>query len=410
MSGIVTGRCVPLGISCTERQTRNLAADISIIIPCLNEADSLRHALHSANAALQGIAGLNLAGEIVVVDNGSTDNSAQIAQEQGCRIIHCPTRGYGNALMAGINQTSSPFLIMGDADGSYDFTEAVPMIRQLQVGYDLCMGTRLKGKILPGAMPWKNRYIGNPLLTRLLNLFFHSGLSDAYCGLRAFTREAYLKMKLTSPGMELASEMVVKASFLKLKRTEVPVTLHPDRRNHGPHLKPWRDGWTGLKLLLLYSPKWLFFIPAMVMMGLAGMMMTALLLTPEPQSFFLGPLRLGDHWMIFAGGLFIIGYQVFSFGVISTIYHYNRNGPAIQPWFSAKLMQFMSLENLVIMSAILVFAGVLILSYVSGKWIMASFGPLFKLRYMMAGTILIVLGIQTFFSGFIFALLLEEER
>jgi hypothetical protein len=329
---------------------------------------------------------------------------------QGCQVICCPKRGYGNALRAGIDQTNSPFLVMGDADGSYDFTEAIHMIHKLQAGYDLCNGTRLKGKILPGAMPWKNRYIGNPLLSHLLNLFFHSGLSDAYCGLRAFTREAYGKMKLSSPGMEFACEMVVKAASLKLKSTEVPVTLHPDRRTRGPHLRPWLDGWSGLKLLLMHSPKWLFFIPSLVIIGLAILMMMALLVTPEPQSFILGPFRLGDHWMIFAGGLLTIGYQVFIFGVISSIYHYSRNGPAFQPPFTTGLIRWLSPENLAMVSAILVLVGLLILAYVSGKWIMASFGPLFERRHMMAGTLFIVLGIQTFFAGFIFALILGEER
>ena len=217
--------------------------DVTIVMPCLNETQSLPHCIGNALDALARLrAELGLTGEIVIADNGSTDGSQALAAELGARVVPVARRGYGAALIGGCEAAFGRLIMMGDCDGSYDFTEGVTMIAKLEEGYDLCMGSRFKGGIAPGAMPWKNRYIGNPALTGILALFFRSGISDAHCGLRAIRKEAFERLKLTGSGMEFASEMVIKAALLKLKMTEVPATLSPDLRARPPHLRPWRDG------------------------------------------------------------------------------------------------------------------------------------------------------------------------
>ena len=224
--------------------------DVTILMPCLNESKTLSLCITSARAALDELQPLGLTGEILISDNGSTDGSQKIASDLGVRTVTCLEPGYGNALISGARAARGRYIVMGDADASYDFKEAVPMVLKLRDGYDVCLGSRFKGRIAPGAMPWKNRFIGNPLLTGLLNLFYRSGLSDAHCGLRAVTRQAFDRMSLNCPGMEFASEMVVKACLQNLKRAEVPVTLYKDLRGRSPHLKPWSDGKRHVRFLL----------------------------------------------------------------------------------------------------------------------------------------------------------------
>jgi glycosyltransferase involved in cell wall biosynthesis len=201
--------------------------DVSIVMPCLNEADSLPKAVETAFSALQTLLAQGFSGEVVISDNGSSDGSPELAERLGCRVVRARDKGYGSALQAGIAACRGRYVVMGDSDASYDFRESVPMVRKLADGCDICMGSRFQGRILPGAMPWKNRWLGNPVLTGVLNLFFRTGFSDAHCGLRAFTKDAFARMRLTSPGMEFASEMAVKAALTGLKRAEVPVTLYP---------------------------------------------------------------------------------------------------------------------------------------------------------------------------------------
>ena len=244
--------------------------DVTVVMPCLNEIVSLPHCIANARDALERITALyGLTGEIVIADNGSSDGSQELAETLGARVVPVQQKGYGAALIGGCEGAFGRFLLMGDADGSYDFTDGVPMIGRLLEGADICMGSRFKGGIAPGAMPWKNRYIGNPILTGILNLFFRSGVSDAHCGLRAITRDAFRSLRLSGTGMEFASEMVIKASLKKFRIAEVPATLAKDLRDRPPHLRPWRDGWRHLRYLLMLSPTWVFGVPGIVATCLA---------------------------------------------------------------------------------------------------------------------------------------------
>jgi glycosyltransferase involved in cell wall biosynthesis len=230
--------------------------DVTIVMPCLNEAEWLPVCIANAKEALDAMyRELDLVGEIVIADNGSVDDSQFVARSLGVRVVDVDERGYGAALAGGFRSANGTYLVMGDADGSYDFRESVWMVRRLVEGADLCMGSRFKGRIEPGAMPWLNRYVGNPVLTFVLNLLFRAGISDAHCGLRALTRASFERLSLSGRGMEFASEMIVKAALIDLKIVEVPTTLSKDLRNRPPHLRPWRDGWRHLRYLLTLSPR-----------------------------------------------------------------------------------------------------------------------------------------------------------
>ena len=240
------------------------ALELSILMPCLNEAETLEGCIRAAGGWLSSS---GCAGEIVVADNGSTDGSVEIAERCGARVVHVPMRGYGAALYFGSRAAPGRYIIMGDSDLSYDFSDLSPFVDRLRAGDDLVMGNRFRGGIAPGAMPLKNRYFGNPLLSALGRLFFRAPIGDFYCGLRGFSKEAFERMDLRTTGMEFASEMVIKATVLGMRISEVPTTLQPDGRSRRPHLRPWRDGWRGLRYMLLCSPRWLFLYP-----GLAAMM------------------------------------------------------------------------------------------------------------------------------------------
>ena len=242
--------------------------DVSFVMPCLNEANSLAGCIAAIREALAAIGDRwGLSGEIVVADNGSTDGSLGIAAAQGVRVVRVAEKGYGAALRGGMDAARGRYLVMGDADGSYDFREAAPMIEALMDGAGLCMGSRSKGEIKPGAMPLLNRYLGNPVLSGLLNLLFRAGVSDAHCGLRALTRDCYDRLRLAGTGMEFASEMVIKAALRGEIIAETPITLWPDGRGRPPHLRPWRDGWRHLRYLFMLSPAWLFAVPAVSAMA-----------------------------------------------------------------------------------------------------------------------------------------------
>ncbi|MGH6877875.1 MAG: glycosyltransferase family 2 protein, partial [Rhizomicrobium sp.] len=323
-----------LSIVCRDyAATAPIALDVSIIMPCLNEATSLPHCIANARQALAGIEfRYDLTGEIVVADNGSTDGSQALARKLGARVIDVSTKGYGAALIGGCDGAFGRYLLMGDADGSYDFLDGVAMIGRLIDGADLCMGSRFQGGIAPGAMPWKNRYIGNPVLTGILNLFFRSGIDDAHCGLRAITKEAFHDLGLSGMGMEFASEMIVKASLKKVRIDQAPATLSPDLRRRAPHLRPWRDGWRHLRYLLMLSPTWLFGVPGLLAMAIATLVLGAASL------FALGVVHgisfFGTSWTIVAGYLFTVGHFCLIMALATQFYGVRRGYRQLYPWLA----------------------------------------------------------------------------
>src|SRR5882762_10355162 len=279
--------------STAEPDSDHRDLELSIVIPCLNEAETLATCIKKAQQSLREH---NVEAEIIVADNGSTDGSQEIARALGASVVDISAKGYGNALMGGIATAHGKYIIMGDADDSYDFSALGPFIEQLRAGFDLVMGNRFIGGIKPGAMPPLHRYLGNPLLTFIGRLFFRSPIRDFHCGLRGFSKEAFLKLDLQTTGMEFASEMVVKATLQHLRLTEVATTLSPDGRSRPPHLRSWRDGWRHLRFLLLYSPRWLFLYPglAALVVGLLG----TLWLLPEART--VGGITLDVHTLLYA--------------------------------------------------------------------------------------------------------------
>src|SRR5471032_2130011 len=252
-------------------------------MPCLNEAETLARCIEKAKVGIQRS---GVRGEILIADNGSTDGSQAITEKLGVRLVPVKARGYGSALIGGVHAASGEWIIMGDADDSYDFSDITGFVKKFQAGDELVMGCRLPvggGTISPGAMPWKNRWIGNPVLSFIGRLFFKCPAHDFHCGLRGFTKAAFWKMDLQTTGMEFASEMVIKSTFKQLKIAEVPITLHKDGRSRPPHLKPWRDGWRHLRFMLLFSPRWLFFAPGFLALGVG--------------LFLFAPLSMGPVWL-----------------------------------------------------------------------------------------------------------------
>lgn len=302
-----------LNHSSTASGTAPEQVEISIIMPCLNEAETLEICIRKASAFLQKN---HLQGEIVIGDNGSTDGSQEIALRCGARVVNVPRRGYGAALYYATLQCRGRYAIMGDSDDSYDFTDLMPFIQKLREGFDLVMGNRFLGGIKPGAMPWKNHYIGNPLLSAIGRLFFRCPATDFHCGLRGYSIDAFRKMDLQTTGMEYASEMVIKSTLLGLKITEVPTTLSPDGRSRPPHLRPWRDGWRHLRFMLLYSPRWLFLIPGSLLI-VAGSILGLLLLWGP---LYLGSVRLDVHSLLYCAAAIEIGFQAVAFAVFAKVY------------------------------------------------------------------------------------------
>jgi len=287
---------------------------LTILMPCLNEAETLATCIQKAHIGAEA-AGITDY-EVLIADNGSTDGSQEIARMCGGRVVDVPVRGYGAALKAGIKAAHGEYVIMGDSDDSYDFSQIAPFIKQLDNGYSLVMGSRFKGEIMPGAMPFLHQYLGNPVLTFIGNLFFNCGLSDFHCGMRAFRREAILDLHLQTDGMEYASEMVICTTLADLKRTEVPITLYPDGRSRPPHLRTWVDGWRHLRFMLLYSPRWLFLYPGLLMMLVGGVISAALVTGPvEVRS-----VVLDVHTLLAGVTILIVGVQLVLLSVFTRAY------------------------------------------------------------------------------------------
>ncbi|CAA0111865.1 putative glycosyltransferase [Halioglobus japonicus] len=374
--------------------------EISIVMPCLNEAETLRDCI---DEALEAMRACGVSGEVIIADNGSTDGSQEIAVAAGARVVPVAERGYGNALIGGINSARSDYVMMGDADGSYNFGELGHFLERLRLGADLVMGCRLPkggGTIEPGAMPWKHRWIGNPILSGVGKIFFRSPVDDFHCGLRAFRREAILGLNLRCSGMEFASEMVVKAAQARLKMDQVPITLRPDGRSRPPHLNSWRDGWRHLKFLLLFSPKWLFFYPGLTMcvVGIAGF--AALATGPVT----IGGVSFDTNTMLLCATSIIVGFQAIFFALFTQAFsmHIGLRRPDTR---FRKLLEKGPVEWGAVSGSLLLVAGVGMFIYAFLKWQRVDFGPLSyadSLRLVIPAVTAMTVGVQTIFSGFVF--------
>lgn len=374
--------------------------ELSIVMPCLNEAETLATCIGKAQLA---IADLALEAEIVVADNGSTDGSQQIASDLGARVVDVPMRGYGAALVGGIRAARGRYIVMGDADGSYDFSAIAPFVARLREGNEVVMGNRFRGGIRPGAMPWLHRWIGNPLLSAAGRVFFGARARDFHCGLRAFTKDAFERMDLQTTGMEFASEMVVRATLLRLRTAEVPVVLHPDGRMRRPHLKTWSDGWRHLRFLLLFSPRWLFLVPGAVLL-LAGTAASIWLL-PGPRR--LGPFGLDIQSLLVAAFLALVGYQVVLFAAFTKIFAIREGLHPPDARLSIVLAR-VRLEHGVIVGGAMAVAGTVALALAFGHWSSVGFGrlnPEMTMRVVIPAVVVAAVGVQTVFSSFFLSIL-----
>ena len=374
--------------------------EVSVVMPCLNEADTLETCIRKAEQALSEH---DIVGEIVVADNGSTDGSQAIAARTGARVVPVEAKGYGNALMGGIAAARGRFIVMADADDSYDFTAITPFIEKLREGYELVMGNRFAGGIKPGAMPFLHRYLGNPVLSGLGRLFFSSPCSDFHCGLRGFRKDAIHKMDLRTTGMEFASEMVVKATLFDMRITEVPTTLSPDGRSRPPHLRSWRDGWRHLQFLLLYSPRWLFLNPGLFLMAIGAL--TGAWLLPGPRTVW--GVNFDVHTLLYAMAAVCIGFQSVVFAVFTKTFAITQGLHLKDPRLD-KLYRFFTLEKGLLTGAILTAIGLMGSIYALSDWESRLFGPLDPvrtLRIVVPSVLLLILGFQTILSSFFLSVL-----
>jgi len=377
--------------------------DVSIVMPCLNEADTLGSCLTKALRSMQEN---NIAGEIIVADNGSVDGSLEIAAAHGVRVVKVVAKGYGNALMAGIAEAKGKYVVMADADDSYDFGEIPRFLNKLKEGYDFVQGCRLSiggGTIKPGAMPLLHRWLGNPAFSFMAKHMFQAPIHDVYCGLRAFNTKAYESLNQRCTGMEFATEMIIKASLRKLKIAEVPITLHPDgRKQHAPHLKTFRDGWRTLRFFLICSPRWLFLIPglALFLLGLAGYSLAL-------PGFTIGGVAFDAHTLLVASMALIVGQQAIFFAIFAKIFSIGEG--LLPPNRSMdRFFSVFTLEKGLAVSSATIVVGICMLFFAVNIWRLNNFGSLdysHTMRLVVPGTTLIVLGAQTIFSSFIISIL-----
>ncbi len=373
--------------------------ELTVLMPCLNEALTIGTCIEKAQNFLSK-AGIR--GEILIADNGSTDGSQAIAARFGARIVSIPQRGYGAALIGGIEAARGRFIIMGDADDSYDFLNLGPFVTELRAGADLVMGNRFRGGIEDGAMPPLHRYIGNPVLTGIGRLFFHRRVGDFHCGLRAFRRDSILSIGLAATGMEFASEMVAKAALYRLRIAEVPTRLKKDGRGRPPHLRSWRDGWRHLRFMLMFSPNWLFVYPGAIILLLGLIGLVALRHGPVR----LAGLTLDINTLLYAGDAAGVGSQILTFGLLAKLYAAAQGfwpPDRITLWWRQ-----MPFEILLIMGGIVALAGLLWSFAAVTSWGVGNFGPLKQpetLRSIVPATTLMVVGVQWMFFSFLKGLL-----
>lgn len=375
--------------------------ELTILMPCLNEAETLGRCIEKAQAFLMKH---GVRGEVVVSDNGSQDGSQDIARHLGARVVNVPTRGYGAALIQGSLAARGKYIVMADSDDSYDFLNLMPFLEKLREGHDLVMGNRLTGGIKPGAMPWMNRWVGTPVLSGLGRLFFHCPVGDFNCGMRGYTAEAFRRMNLRTTGMEFASEMIVKATVLKMRIAEIPTTLSPDGRSRPPHLHPWRDGWRHVRFMLLYSPRWLFLYPGLLLM-LAGLLTGAWLL-PQPRR--VGNITFDIHTLFYSAIAVLIGFQTIVFAVFGKTFAITE-GLLPRDRKMDKVLHHFHLEVWLLVGALLVAAGLGGAAYSVMAWQRYTFGALVPghvMRVVIPSGLSMTLGCQIMMSSFFLSLLL----
>lgn len=382
--------------------------ELSVVMPCLNEADSLPTCLEKALRALRE-SGID--GEVIVADNGSTDGSREIATRMGARLVPVDARGYGNALMGGISAARGCYVVMGDADDSYDFLEIQKFVVKLREGFELVQGCRLPwggGRIMPGAMPFTHRWIGNPLFSLIARWWFHVPIHDIYCGMRGFTRALSDRLEQRCTGMEFATEMIIKASMYGARIAEVPITLHPDRRiAHAPHLRTVRDGWRTLRFFMMYSPRWLFLMPGIALgsFGLAGYALAL-------PAAHVGKLIFDAHTLMFASLAMICGYQSILFAIFTKTFAMNEGLMPKDPQV-LRFFCFVNLERGILIGLTACMIGVGLLLWAVNLWRLAGFGRLDyaeTMRWVIPGATAVALGFQTVLSGFFVSILGMQKR
>jgi glycosyltransferase involved in cell wall biosynthesis len=384
------------------------ALEVSVVMPCLNEADTLAVCIEKAQRALHDN---KIQGEVIVADNGSIDGSQVIATRLGARLVPVPTRGYGHALMGGIAAAQGRFIIMGDADDSYDFLEITAFVEKLREGFALVQGCRLPsggGAIAPGAMPFLHRWCGNPLFSQLVRWWFKAPVHDVYCGLRGFTKDFYESLGQRCTGMEFATEMIIKASLYRARIAEIPITLHPDgRKAHPPHLKTFRDGWRTLRFFLMYSPRWLFLMPGLwlILLGCLGYGIAM------PGWTFRG-VTFDAHTLLFASLAILCGYQSVIFAVLTKTFAISEGLMPAKP-ATRRVMRWINLEHGLLASVVALCGGFVLLLTAMNTWRLNNFGPLDyaqTMRLVIPGATLTALGFQTILSSFFISILRMRRR
>ena len=382
----------------------NELVELTILMPCLNEAETIARCIEKAGLGIQRA---GVPGEIIIADNGSTDGSQGIAKNLGARVVPVKEKGYGGALRGGIRAALGKWIIMADADDSYDFSDITGFVKKFQGGFDLVMGCRLPvggGSILPGAMPWKNRWLGNPVLSFIGRFFFKCPAHDFHCGMRGFTRAAFEKMELQTTGMEFASEMVIKATLRKFKISEVPITLHPDGRSRPPHLKPWRDGWRHLRFMLIYSPRWLFLAPGLLLSALGIIFAAAL----SVNDIKISGVQLNVGTLMMAGMAVVVGFQLVTFAFFTRVFAVAEGLLPEDPRLT-RVFKIFTLEKGIAAGLVVFLAGTILFLRALWLWKQAHFGLLpsteENLRRLIPAATLMILGIQGIFSSFFMSVL-----
>jgi len=379
------------------------APEVSVVMPCLNEADTLAICIEKAQKAFRNHA---IRGEIIVADNGSTDGSPEIARQMGARLVQVEPKGYGNALMGGISQAKANFILMGDADESYNFEEIPKFVEQLRKGYDLVQGCRLPsggGRVLRGAMPFLHRWIGNPLFSFLARRWFHAPIHDVYCGMRAFTKTLYDNLNLRCTGMEFASEMIIKTALYHKSIAEVPITLHPDgRKSHPPHLKTFRDGWRTLRFFLICSPRWLFLTPGifLLLLALAGYIIAM-------PGLKVSGITFDAHTLLISSMAFLLGYQLVFFAILTKIFGITEELLPPDPRLD-RFFKYATLEKGLVFGGVSLICGLGLILMAVNEWRSLQFGPLdyaHTMRWVIPGVTLTTFGFQNIFSSFIVSII-----